>query len=593
MQKFLKDNKIKIFLFFIILIGASFRLYGINWDQGYHLHPDERAIIMFTTPLEFPQTISKFLSSQSSWNPHFFAYGSFPIYLLKIAGNIASIGDPVFAAYDKINLLGRFLSAIFDIGTLVVLFFLAKKLFNQSVGILAAFLYAVSVLPIQLSHFYAVDTPLTFFVLLTLYQLIKLYEHPTRKNALLVGIFFGLSLGTKTSALVLLSSIGVAIAIDFLLIFLKQPHHPHVWFPHVPIFIKRLSIDGVIIVTTALATFALVEPYAFIDFQEFWKQNMQQKAMTRDAFTFPYTLQYVGKIPYWYELRNIFLWGLGPLLATFSFFGTLYVSFRLMKKHLGWWQKHQTFDSSEVDKKWAQELIVTVFFWVYFLVVGNFAIGFMRYLLPIYPLLCLFSAVFIYHLSLRVQRSNLKSIHALRLVGMTGGIVLLLFWPLMFLHIYTKPNTRVIASEWINQNIPSGATIAIEHWDDALPLFGQQSYNTIVLQLYDPDTTQKWSTLNTQVSQADYIIIASNRLYTPLMRLTNCQILPNERCYPQTSQYYTKLFDGSLGFTKTAEFTLYPKLEIGNWKLEINDSSADESFTVYDHPKILIFKREE
>ena len=45
--------KFKYYLFLIIAFAVFFRLYGINWDQGFHLHPDERAIVMFTTPLQF------------------------------------------------------------------------------------------------------------------------------------------------------------------------------------------------------------------------------------------------------------------------------------------------------------------------------------------------------------------------------------------------------------------------------------------------------------------------------------------------------------------------------------------------------------
>jgi len=46
-----------------------------------------------------------------------------------------------------------------------------------------------------------------------------------------------------------------------------------------------------------------------------------------------------------------------------------------------------------------------------------------------------------------------------------------------------------------------------------------------------------------------------------------------------------------LGFQKIAEFTSYPRLELGTWKLEFADLSADESFTVYDHPRVIIFQK--
>ena len=76
----------------------------------------------------------------------------------------------------------------------------------------------------------------------------------------------------------------------------------------------------------------------------------------------------------------------------------------------------------------------------------------------------------------------------------------------------------------------------------------------------------------------------------PLTRLADCNKYPR-RCYTNTAEYYKKLFAGDLGFTKIAEFTSYPTLSIGKLQMTINDDSADESFTVYDHPKIMIFKK--
>ena len=113
----------------------------------------------------------------------------------------------------------------------------------------------------------------------------------------------------------------------------------------------------------------------------------------------------------------------------------------------------------------------------------------------------------------------------------------------------------------------------------------------LTLKLYNSDTSEKWKIINQELSKTDYIIISSNRLYTPLMRLTDCKKLPVGRCYTETAQYYKKLFDGQLGFKKVAEFSVYPSLILNHLSLIIDDSSADESFTVYDHPKVMIFQK--
>ncbi len=51
------------------------------------------------------------------------------------------------------------------------------------------------------------------------------------------------------------------------------------------------------------------------------------------------------------------------------------------------------------------------------------------------------------------------------------------------------------------------------------------------------------------------------------------------------SQYYRMLFAGDLGYRPVAEFTAYPRLG----GLTIRDDNADESFSVYDHPHVLVF----
>ena len=94
------------------------------------------------------------------------------------------------------------------------------------------------------------------------------------------------------------------------------------------------------------------------------------------------------------------------------------------------------------------------------------------------------------------------------------------------------------------------------------------------------------------IHKADYIIVASNRLYAPLQRISkNCQEwkVPPERCSHNANRYYEKLFNGELGYKKIAEFENLPTIPLVN--IPINDQNADESFTVYDHPKVMIFEK--
>ena len=159
----------------IITLACIFRFSYINWDDNFHMHPDERAIILTVLELDFPDSLRTFFSVESPWNPHFFAYGSLPFYLLKVLSTL----HPSFATYDGLAILGRFLSALLDVGIVMLLYFLGKRFFNKGIGLIGAFFYSTSVLPIQLSHFYAVDTPLTFFSLLTLFFLIHFYQKPS------------------------------------------------------------------------------------------------------------------------------------------------------------------------------------------------------------------------------------------------------------------------------------------------------------------------------------------------------------------------------------------------------------------------------
>ena len=181
MLKSLKFKVPSLYIFLgIVLFAFVLRTHGINWDQNQHLHPDERFLTMVTQALKWPSNIFDYFNSRfSTLNPNnighnFFVYGTFPLVLVKIIAGWIQIDR---FDYNNITLVGRFISGIFDLGTLLFVYKTAGKIFNKKVALIASFIYGISVLPIQLSHFFAVDTFLVFFITSSFYFLILFLEN--------------------------------------------------------------------------------------------------------------------------------------------------------------------------------------------------------------------------------------------------------------------------------------------------------------------------------------------------------------------------------------------------------------------------------
>jgi len=553
-------------LILIILLGFGLRVYGLNWDQGHHLHPDERMIVMVVNRIHLPDFSDwkSIFTRESPLNPKFFPYGSFPLYLLKFVSSlmVLLIGEQ-WASYQYLPIVGRVISIFFDLGTIVLIFKIGKRVFGQKVGEWASLIYATCVFPIQLSHFYTVDVILNFFIWLTILQLLQFYQSPNFRKAIKVGVSFGLALATKVSAVVLLVSVGTALFVNLSLLGFKFWREQK----------EKWWCKGGIICLFLFLTFILCEPYALIDFPTFWQQIGEQQRMVKNAYVFPYTLQYVDTAPYIYFLKNMIVWGMGLGFGLVSMGGAIWYLIDLVKRLL---------KKGDYDKE-ALELIVVSFGLSYFLTVGNFAVKFMRYFLPLYPFFILAGVKF-----LMVVGGYLKK--NFRIIMWSGLLLGHFVWVLSFSFIYSRPHSRVQASEWINENIPSRSVLAIEHWDDRLPFWGGERYRFVEMKMYDSDKSgSKWQTVEENLEKADYLILASNRLYLPLQKLDDCESY--KICYPKTGQYYRDLFSGKLGFKKVVEFSSYPGLKLGDWKLEFADDQADESFTVYDHPKVIIFEK--
>ncbi len=173
-----------------------------------------------------------------------------------------------------------------------------------------------------------------------------------------------------------------------------------------------------------------------------------------------------------------------------------------------------------------------------------------------------------------------------------------------FLNVETTGALTLVGASPINET----------DWDDGLPLrLGTEGYDGygglypggLNLQIYLDDNADKLTRFVTTLSQGDYIFMSSNREWASVTRIP-------ER-YPLTTAYYRALigcpadkdviwcynvakpgqFQGQLGYKLVAVFESFPTISIpgiGTW--QANDQFAEEAFTVYDHPKVLIFQKQ-
>ena len=87
---FNRPRAIQIGMVVILVLAAVLRIYGLNWDSGKHLHPDERFLTTVTNDLDLPKNLENYFDAdKSTLSPYslekigMFVYGTLPIYIVK------------------------------------------------------------------------------------------------------------------------------------------------------------------------------------------------------------------------------------------------------------------------------------------------------------------------------------------------------------------------------------------------------------------------------------------------------------------------------------------------------------------------------
>lgn len=160
-----------VLLVIVLLAGAYLRFSGILWGEYTFMHPDERFLLWVGRDIAPVQSLSEYWdTANSSLNPHnrghgFYVYGTLPMFLMRYVVEWVY----GYSEFDVNTNIGRPLSALADLGTVILVFLIGARLYRWRVGVLAAAFYACAVLPIQQSHFFTMDTFITFFAMLVVY----------------------------------------------------------------------------------------------------------------------------------------------------------------------------------------------------------------------------------------------------------------------------------------------------------------------------------------------------------------------------------------------------------------------------------------
>jgi len=544
----------------ILAVGLFLRAYGLNWDQGLYLHPDERFIaIVSSSRVDFPPRDdlgSVFDPESSPLNPRrndpatgqplSFAYGSLPVYVQSVAAWLVNfVTDTDYQSYPHIYKVGRVLNVALDTLTIGLVYLLGRRLFRRSAGLIGAALYALAVLPIQLSHFFTVDIWLTFFVTASLYLSIRYLDQPSMRRALLLAVPVGCAFATKASVPSLIVPLGLMAGFAF-------------WEAR-----DRFAIVASMLSAGALSivVFSVFEPYAIVNSAPFIEDIRIQARIVRGQFDVPFTRQFVGLTPGLYELRNLFLYTVGPGFLIAAIVGLGYSVRRV-------WVRRDP--ALLIALSWIVAYVPTIL---------TTEARFLRYALPLIPILAVVAGGVLTTRLPVARRVPLR-------IATTAALVITAVWAFGFTSIYGHEHTRIAASKWMVANIPSGSAVAFETWDDILPLpYSSDAfvgYRNVEFMIYDDaPPEEKANYIADTLMQSDYVVLSSDRVIGSVDNLPWRYAVQNE--------YYRRLLSGQLGFQLVYEGTQPPEL----FDFEYNDLGADESFTVYDHPRVRIFQKVE
>jgi hypothetical protein len=389
----------------LVLAALVLRLWGVTHGLPYVFNADENAHFV-------PRAIGMF---GHSLNPEYFINPPAFTYLLHAAfwmrwGGREAVGDAFAADPGTAFTIARVLAAILGAAAVGLLAWAGARLLGRRVALVAGALLAVAFLPVHYGHLAVNDVPALAPLCLSLVGIAGVYRHGRRRDYALAGAALGVACATKyTAGIVVLCLIAAAV----------QGPAPA---------LRGLALAGAL----AAVGFVVANPYAVLDWDTFSDGLRKQSEASADGGG---KLGLLGDNGLLYYLRTL-TWGLGWLPALAAAGGA--VGLAVKHRALAW--------------------VLVPAPVVLLLFMGIQDRFFARWLLPVYPLLCLLAAWAAVEAASRVRRGALWPVAVAGALLCAQGLVFSIHNDL----VLARPDTRALARAWMVDNIPAGGRVVIE-----------------------------------------------------------------------------------------------------------------------------------
>jgi hypothetical protein len=406
--------------------GLGLRVWGIQQGLPYAYNADEADHFV-------PHAVEMF--EQNTLNPHYFANPPAYTYLLHwlfalYYGGAAGVQHAIATHPADVYTLARVAAAVLGTLALWLLYSTGARLFGRGVGLLAAAIEAVAFLAVFYAHLALNDVPTLAPLTLSLLGTAGVLRKGRVRDHLLAGIGLGLACASKYTAGIVLVPYLAAVAARYLEVSAQRGSANA----------GRRAVGGIALAgAVALIAFLVANPYAILDYSDFHAELVHQSTLSAEAQGKLGAPKDGGLAYYLWTLT----WGLGWVPALAALGGAVSVWWR--ERALGW-------------------LLVPAPL-LYLAFMGTQGRYFGRWLLPIFPILCLLAALF----ALQLAGLLARRLGDMRLAGpvtLAVLVVALLAQGLVYsVHsgkVLARADTRNLTRDWMLAHIPAGTPIVVE-----------------------------------------------------------------------------------------------------------------------------------